>query len=66
MNILKSKLNQILIFIIAILLTALISFNYGYDLGEHKGYVMGMKKCFDRFELEDKSTTRYQEANFPK
>ncbi|MFW5759850.1 MAG: hypothetical protein ACOCXH_02585 [Cyclobacteriaceae bacterium] len=52
----KSKLNQILLVIIILLITALLAFNYGYKLGEHKGYVEALQDCVDLGPLEEQTS----------
>jgi hypothetical protein len=42
--------NILLIAIIAILLFSIVSFNYGYSLGERRGYVQGVQKCLEGME----------------
>ncbi len=43
----KSKLNQILLIIILLMGTALLAFNYGFKMGEQKGYVEAMQDCLE-------------------
>jgi len=43
----KSKLNQVLLIVILLLGTALLAFNYGFDMGEQKGYVEAMQDCLE-------------------
>ena len=52
----KSRLNQILVVVILLLITALLTFNYGYKLGEHKGYVEAIEDCYEI--TDDTRTTR--------
>jgi hypothetical protein len=44
------NLNLLLIVIIVVLLSVILSFNYGYSLGERRGYVMGVQKCLEGME----------------
>jgi len=41
------NINVILLAVIAALIIGISAFNYGYELGEHKGYVLGVQKCLD-------------------
>lgn len=43
----KSRLNQVLLVIIILLITGILAFNYGYQLGEHKGYVEALQDCVE-------------------
>jgi hypothetical protein len=44
----SKKLNRVLLVVILILVVAIITFNWGYQLGEHKGYVEGMQWCVEK------------------
>lgn len=47
------NLNIILIAIIIALIIGITAFNYGYKLGEHKGYVLGIQKCLEDMKGND-------------
>ena len=44
------NLNHYLILLIIGLAAIWVSFEYGYSLGERKGYVMGVNKCLDEIQ----------------
>ncbi len=50
------KFNYIMVAIIVILVISIISFNYGYQFGERKGYVIGVQKCLDGMGEEHQQT----------
>jgi len=59
---LKSKVNRILLLIIALFSVALFTFNWGYELGEHKGYVEGMQWCLGGEEKPAQQNTSIQNS----
>lgn len=57
------NINVILIGIIIALIIGISAFNYGYKLGEHKGYVIGLQKCLDDMPANDPQALKEPQAN---
>jgi hypothetical protein len=55
----NKNFNIILIAVIAVLIAAILAFNYGYRLGERRGYVMGVQKCLEGMEENHQIQKKY-------
>jgi hypothetical protein len=49
-------LNVWLIAVIILLISVIISFNYGYSLGERRGYVLGVQRCLEQMKDNNRQT----------
>jgi hypothetical protein len=47
--------NIVLVAVIILLLTVILSFNYGYNMGERRGYVMGVQKCLEGVDINSQT-----------